>query len=297
MKRRKSDILWKVIMEEVFDDLLRFIMPDADQEYNMERGFEFLEKELAEMYPEPEKEPDTRFADKLIKVFNRQGEEDWILVHIEVQGDTSKRMEFTERMFRYFYRILDKHRKPVSAVAIFTGLDGKKMPDRYTYQYRRTRVLYEYHTLSILDFTDEELKESNNPFALVVLAAKTALLEEKIPEQELLERKLLIAKELLRRGYTERKVRAIMVFLKSYVLFEDPEMNRIFTEQVRSYDKNNIMGTIEYVRMEAKEEGRMEKEVSVILKLLAQPNFSDEQIADIAGVTTAFVEEVRKNKK
>ena len=105
MKRRKSDILWKVIMEEVFDDLLRFIMPDADQEYNMERGFEFLEKELAEMYPEPEKEPDTRFADKLIKVFNRQGEEDWILVHIEVQGDTSKRMEFTERMFRYFYYV------------------------------------------------------------------------------------------------------------------------------------------------------------------------------------------------
>jgi len=63
----------------------------------------------------------------------------------------------------------------------------------------------------------------------VVLAAKTALLEEKIPEKELLERKLLIAKELLRRGYTERKVRAIMVFLRSYVLFEDPEMNRIFT--------------------------------------------------------------------
>jgi hypothetical protein len=46
MKLRKSDILWKVIMEEVFDDLLRFIMPDADQEYNLERGFEFLEKNL-----------------------------------------------------------------------------------------------------------------------------------------------------------------------------------------------------------------------------------------------------------
>jgi hypothetical protein len=80
MKLRKSDILWKVIMEEVFDDLLRFIMPDADREYNLERGFEFLEKELAEMYPEPEKESDTRFAE-LIKVFNRQGKEDWILVH------------------------------------------------------------------------------------------------------------------------------------------------------------------------------------------------------------------------
>jgi hypothetical protein len=30
-KHRKSDILWKVVMEEVFDDLLRFIFPDADQ--------------------------------------------------------------------------------------------------------------------------------------------------------------------------------------------------------------------------------------------------------------------------
>lgn len=127
----------------------------------------------------------------------------------------------------------------------------------------------------------------------MVLAAKTALLEEKIPEKELLERKLLIAKELLRRGYTERKVRAIMVFLRSYVLFEDPEMNRIFTEEVRSYDKNNVMGTIEYVRMEAKEESQ----ITVVKNLIATTEFSDERIASLVGVSVAFVEEVRKNKK
>ncbi|MCS3797369.1 hypothetical protein [Niastella sp. OAS944] len=42
MKHRKSDILWKVILEEVFADLLRFIYSDADQVYDMERGFRFL---------------------------------------------------------------------------------------------------------------------------------------------------------------------------------------------------------------------------------------------------------------
>jgi len=88
-----------------------------------------------------------------------------------------------------------------------------------------------------------------------------------------------------------------MVFLESYVLFDDPEMNRIFIEQVRSYDKNNVMDIMEFVKQEAREEGRMQKETSVVLNLLAQPNFSDEQIADIVGVTVAFVEEVRKNKK
>ncbi len=32
---------------------MRFIYPDADDEYNMERGFEFLDKELAELNPQP----------------------------------------------------------------------------------------------------------------------------------------------------------------------------------------------------------------------------------------------------
>jgi len=181
MKHRKSDILWKVVMEEVFDDLLRFIYPDADQVYDMERGFEFLEKELAEMYPEPDKASDTRFADKLVKVFHLDGEEEWVLIHVEIQGDTSHWRDFSERMFRYFYRILDRYKRPVSAIAFFTGQDGRKMPCRFEYTYRQTRLVYDYHAISILDFSDEELENSSNPFAQVALAAKTALLEGKIP--------------------------------------------------------------------------------------------------------------------
>jgi hypothetical protein len=79
MKHRKSDILWKVIMEEVFPDLLRFIFPDADEVYNMARGFEFLDKELAELNPQPDEEKDSRFADKLIKAYHRDGVEEWVL--------------------------------------------------------------------------------------------------------------------------------------------------------------------------------------------------------------------------
>ena len=106
LKHRKSDILWKVVMEEVFDDLLRFVFPNADLVYNMERGFEFLDKELAEMYPEPDKGSKIRIADKLVKVFTREGKEEWVLCHVEIQGETKSkdRPLFAERMFRYFYR-------------------------------------------------------------------------------------------------------------------------------------------------------------------------------------------------
>jgi hypothetical protein len=204
-------------------------------------------------------------------------------------------------MFRYFYRIWDRYRKPVSAVAIFTGRDAKKMPARFEYVYRKTKLQYDYHTLSLLDFTDEELEKSDNPFALVALAAKTSLLEGKIPEQDLLDRKVLIASKLLKKGFSKRKIRAILVFLESYVLFEDPEMNRNFTERIQSHDKNNIMGIDEYVKMVAREEGleegiaegRKAEKMEVVKRLLADKEFAIKKIAAIAGVSVDFVKTLK----
>lgn len=293
MKDRKSDILWKMVMDEVFEDLLRFIFPDADQVYDLGRGFEFLDKELAEMYPEPEKDSDTRFADKLVKVFHRDGEEEWVLLHIEIQGDTSRRVEFSERMFRYFYRILDRYRRPVSAVAIFTGQYGKNMPVRFEYTYRRTKLLYEWHSLSILDFTDKELEESDNPFALVVAAARASLLEEKIPEKELLDRKVLIGKLLFKKGFSSQKVRAVLTFLENYVLFEDPEMNRIFRKEIEPYDKNKVMSVDDVVKLVAEEKGRESSRRLFVENLLRESSFPVEKIASLANVTVEFVNQVK----
>lgn len=81
----------------------------------MERGFEFLDKELSELHPQPDEEKDSRFADKLVKVFHCDGVEEWVLLHVEVQDDTYDRAGFAERMYTYFYRIRDRYHKPVSA--------------------------------------------------------------------------------------------------------------------------------------------------------------------------------------
>jgi hypothetical protein len=300
--RRKDDILWKVVMEEVFDDLLRFVYPDAERVYDLDRGFEFLEKELAEIDPEPAEASDTRFADKLAKVYHRDGEEEWVLIHVEIQGDTADRAQFAARMFRYFYRIMDRFQRPVSAIAIFTGREGKSMPGVYEYRYRRTRVLYEYQALSILDFSDKELEESGNPFAIVVLAARMALLEGRVPERELLERKVKVGVRLMRRGFSGRKVRAIFKFLENIVLFENREMNRNFRERIKLQDKSNLMGIDEYVRQEGIEigmekgevKGRQEAERNFVENLLAGTEFSDDKIASLAKVSIEVVEQIRR---
>lgn len=97
--------------------------------------------------------------------------------------------------------------------------------------------------------------------------------------------------------------------LLRFVFPEKPETNRIFEREIdRLTGKANIMGIIEQVKQmkiaEAKEEGRKEglKEVrtkmtAVVRNLIAETNFSDKKIADIAGVSEAFVKRVRQGVK
>jgi len=42
--RAKYDMLWKGLLDEVFDDFLRFVFPEVEDELDLERGFQFLDK-------------------------------------------------------------------------------------------------------------------------------------------------------------------------------------------------------------------------------------------------------------
>jgi hypothetical protein len=294
MKQRKSDITWKVVLEEIFSDLLRFIFPDADEVYDLERGFEFPDKEMAELHPQPDEEKDSRFADKLVKVFHRDGAEEWVLLHVEVQGDTSERDGFAERMYTYFYRIRDRYQRPVSAVAIFTGKDGRMMPGYYSYEYRGTRLTYEYRKLSILDYTDDELDKSSNPFAQVIIAARMRWKEGTMAEEDLLKIKVLAARKLLEKGFDMPTIRALYDFLRNYVLFDKPEMNRIFDEEVNLTEKLDLMTIDEYEKMIAYDEAKEQLQELYVKKLLMETDFSDEKIASLVDVDIDFVNDVKR---
>lgn len=71
----------------------------------------------------------SKFVDTLVKVFTKEGKDEWILVHIEVQG--YKDDDFPRRMFTYFYPILDKYSKPITAIAILTDTNKNFHPTAY----------------------------------------------------------------------------------------------------------------------------------------------------------------------
>jgi predicted transposase YdaD len=306
---KRDDSLWKAILEDVFDDFLRFFFENADELFDMQRGFEFLDKELEQLFPANPDEFSPKYVDKLVKVFTREGEEQWILVHIEVQG--SKDDEFSHRMFQYFYRIYDKYQRPITAFAILTDRNKKFLPQKFEQTYLGTTLRYDFNLYKILEQDETVLLENNNPFAMVVLTVLVALKKGKLTEDELLGEKLALAKRLLKRQFSKDKIRALMNFLKLYVRFGNTEKATKFEEElaILTYKSKKTMGIEEFVLARAERVGEKrgekrgmllkenEKNISFVQTLLKETDFEDAKIARLASVTVEFVTQIRQQLK
>ena len=78
---KRDDTLWKGVLENLFDDFLRFFFPDADKLFDMKKRFQFLDKELEQLFPLADNMQSSKFVDKPVKVFTKAGKEEWLLVH------------------------------------------------------------------------------------------------------------------------------------------------------------------------------------------------------------------------
>ncbi|WP_225874799.1 RpnC/YadD family protein [Pedobacter hiemivivus] len=257
--RRKDDLLWKGILEDVFEDFLCFMHPDANKIFDFNKGFEFLDKELEQVSPLGEDLFSSKVVDKLVKLYTIDGKEEWILLHVEVQGKYQK--NFSERMYTYNYRIWDKHHKPITAYAIFTDPFKVERSNRYERKFLGTRLLYEFNTYKISNQNDEQLLSSNNPFALVVLIAKAAFKISRIVnkgerDRSLLTIKQVILKALHNKGFKNDKIKHVMNFLRHYVRFETEEFNNIFEQEVEQITgRTETMGIEELLLDRATKQG------------------------------------------
>ncbi len=255
---KRDDTLWKGILEDLFDDFLRFVYPNADEIFDMARGFEFLDKELEDIFPQTDEE-NIRYVDKLVKVWLKDGTEKWILFHVEAQGKTEK--NFSERMYIYNYRIRDKFNCKIAAWAILVDKNKKFLPTCFKESYLGTTITYEFNMLKIINQDEEALRKMDNPFAIVVLTVLLALKKTKKNELELIDLKMDLVKELMKRNIEKKKIKALMNFLQYYVRFNS-ENTLIFEKKLEQFKgKKYPMGIEELLlhQAEVKGEKRGEK--------------------------------------
>lgn len=299
--KQKDDYLWKGVLEDVLDDFLRFVHPDADQVLDLNKEITFLDKELEQLFPPEEEVYSPKVVDKLARVYTREGKEEWVLLHVEVQNVYQN--DFPRRMFTYYYRIFDKYQKRISAYAIFTGAGPKDGNGSYEEEFMGTGISYRFNTFKIADQDESDLLRSNNPFALVALIAKTAFSGKPVKNTEesdhtLLEIKLNLLREMLSKEFPKNKIRGLINFLTYYIRFEKRETNRIFEQAKQKLTGgSNTMGIEELLLNRAEKQGMKKKGRKVVLNLLANTDFSDEQIARLAEVSKEYVEKLRKSLK
>lgn len=122
--RQDYDSPWKDILARLFPHFIAFFCPDIYVAINWSRDFEFLDKELQKIAANAA--IGRRLADKLVKVYLRDGREVWILIHIEIQGKRER--GFARRMFVYHYRVFNLHDHRVVSLAILTDDDPRWRP-------------------------------------------------------------------------------------------------------------------------------------------------------------------------
>jgi pentatricopeptide repeat protein len=260
--RKKNDELLKGIFKENFPDFLRFIYPDANELLDFDKGVEFMDKELHSIIPNRESKRDKREADLLAKLYLKDGTEKWVLLNVEIEGGNEQ--DFAYRLYQYNYRIRDRYNSSVAAIALFTGSESQKRPAEYREELLGTILSFKYLAIHIFEHTEEALLANKNPFALVVLACQKALLEGKIPDDELGRARLTIAKALLSQGYSHDRIISFMGFLKNFIFIDNERINRVFDQQIEELTGGNVnMSVIEVLKMQERQEGRHEEALEI----------------------------------
>ncbi len=227
------DGAWKEALERYFEEFVAFASPIAYAEIDWEQGYKFLDKELQQI--SPESETGQRRADKLVKVWRRDGGEAWVLVHVEVQSQ--EEAAFAERMYVYNYRIFDRYRRRVASLAVLGDERPTWRPSRYERELWGCRTVFEFPVVKLADYRErwEELEGSDNPFAVVVMAHLKSQ-ETRHDEEGRKAWKFALIRRLYERGYEKEDVRKLFRFIDWLMRLPD-EAEQELWEKVRQYEE------------------------------------------------------------
>lgn len=208
--RSHADSAWKEALNIFFNDFMSFCWPEAYNDINWEQGYEVLEQELHELMRHEKK--NGRIADKLIKVWRKDGQEAFVLIHIEVQGQVQN--NFGERMLTFCYRIYDCYRCPITSLAILTDKNHNWAPNSCHISLWGSHFGLQFNVIKILDYIDKKdlLINDTNPFALVILA-QLAAIETAGKPQERYKFKCTLSRLMLEKGWNKDQIFYMYRFL------------------------------------------------------------------------------------
>lgn len=218
-EQTQFDSPWKNILQQFLQAFMEFCLPKAAANIDWSKGYTSLDKELQAI--SRQQEIGKRMADVLFKVWLQDGEEVWLLVHIEIQAQVEAL--FPERMYIYNYRIFDRYHQPAMSVAVLADDDPNWRPRVYQRSTWYSQLHFEFASIKLLDYSDQKagLSQQDNPFAIVIWAHLEALKTRQHPKNRLLA-KLMITRALYKCGFSKNYILNLLSFIDWVLALPEP---------------------------------------------------------------------------
>jgi hypothetical protein len=227
---------------------------------------EFLDKEFQQVSQDAE--VGRRYADQLVKVWLKGGQQIWLLLHLEVQSQSET--GFEERMFTYSIRIFDQFRQVPISLAILCDESLPWRPSRYEVDYPDTSLNFRFGTVKLLDWRDrmDELESSNNPFATVVMA-HLKVIETKNNVDQRKAWKFRLTRGLYEKGYDRQEILDLYRFI-DWILALPESVEREFWQELQVFEEERKVTYVTNAERFGIEKGAVQEARSLVLRLLSR---------------------------
>ncbi len=243
---------WKEALTEYFEAFLYFFFPEVHQLIDWTKTPESLEKELKRITASAKTKK--RFADKLYKAWLLEGQEVWILIHIEIQSQYET--DFPQRMYIYNYRAFDLYQKPVISLAILGDERVNWRPDSYNYRIAGCEVSLKFPTVKLLDYEERwsELEASSNPFAIIVMAhLKTKATTGKLQQRE--QWKWTLIRGLYDRGFEREQIIKLFEIIDNMMTLST-KLQESLESKIKQFEEERTMSLVSNMELRGIKRGK-----------------------------------------
>ncbi|MFL6672143.1 MAG: DUF4351 domain-containing protein [Massilia sp.] len=258
------DTPWKDAVTRYFPEFMAFYFHDAWLEIDWTRPYVFLEQELAQVVRDAKL--GARRVDKLVRLARHGGAEEWVFVHIDVQGTYDK--QFAERVFVYNYRIYDCYQRPVASLALLGDGRAKWKSTFFEYTLFGCTVGIRFPVVKLNDYMPklEQLMSDTNPFALVT-AAHLLTQQTKGRDVERHAAKWRLARMLYERNWDRQRIIDLFNII-DWMMQLPPALQSQLMHDISQLERKRNMPYISSFERKGREEGLREGRLEGGLDLL-----------------------------
>jgi len=258
------DSPWKTLIEQYLEEFVAFFFPDIHKMIDWTLGYEFLDQEFQQIVRDSEL--GKRLADKLVKTWQKNGEETILYIHIEIQAQYDK--DFEKRMFVYHYRIFDRFDQPIVSVAILGDKSDSWRPHCFGYEMGECRLSFQFPVVKLIDYEEcvDDLEQGNDIFAIVVLTHLAGLDTQDKPEYRFLCKKKLVNR-LYEAKYSKQQILELFHFM-DWMLKLPEELAQQFDQFLKQKEAKKQVRYMTHIERSGIKKGEAKGQAKMLLRLL-----------------------------